>query len=215
MTTEVDRSPARRSVVIQNVPWATYETILTAFDERNNVRFAYDRGALEVMAPLELGSQSDCEFLSDIARESAGRFGCPLRHGGSVTLRRADRGVGIDPDKCFWLANAPRLAGVKRIDLTIHPPPDLAIEVDVTNDSLDKLAIYAGLGVPELWRLDGDELRFLRLGSDHAYADTPASVAFPRVTPSDLMRFVADSRTAPDQLAVVRAFRAWAAGRAT
>jgi Uma2 family endonuclease len=159
------RASGRRSVVIENVDGETYEKVLEAFGERRNARLAYDNGSLEIMAPPSMEHESDGRFLAGLVPELADAFGLPLRHGGSVTVRRKAALKGVEPDTCFWLGNAPRLAGVKRLDLTVHPPPDLAIEVDVTSDSLDRHGIYAGLGVPELWRLDGDELRFHQLGA--------------------------------------------------
>jgi Uma2 family endonuclease len=208
------RPRGRRSVVIENVEWETYEKILEAFDERNNARFAYDNGALEIMAPPSMEHESDGRFLAALVPELADAFGLPLRHGGSVTVRRKAALKGIEPDTCFWLPNAPRLAGVKRLDLTVHPPPDLAIEVDVTSDTLDKHGIYAGLGIPELWRLDGDDLRFHQLGAGAGYTEVPTSPTFPGITPADLMRYVTDARVAADQGAVTRAFREWLRGRA-
>ena len=49
------------------------------------------------------------------------------------------------------------------LDLTVDPPPDLAIEVDISRSSIDKLGIYADLGVPELWFYDGQSLVVRRL----------------------------------------------------
>jgi Uma2 family endonuclease len=204
----------RRSVVIENVDWETYEKILEAFDERYNARFAYDNGALEIMAPISFEHEGDKEVLGDLVKILARAFGLPVRGGGSATMRLKQVLKGIDPDKCYWLPNAPKLAGVKQLDLAIHPPPDLAFEIEVTSDPLDKLGIYAAIGVPELWRLDGDDLRFHRLGADGTYTEVPTSHAFPGVAPTGLMTFVKDARVAADQGTVTRAFREWAKGRA-
>src|SRR5262249_27682335 len=89
------------------------------------------------------------------------------------------------------------------------PPPDLAIEVDVTSSSLDRMAIYAALRVPELWRLEGDVLQFFVLQANGKYKETDRSKAFPQVTPADLMRFVVRARRSGDQHRVLRDFRKW------
>ncbi|MBY0512734.1 MAG: Uma2 family endonuclease, partial [Gemmataceae bacterium] len=130
-----------------------------------------------------------------------------------VTLRRKKRLKGIEADRCYWIANAPKVAGVRRLDLAVHPPPDLAIEVDVTNSSLDRFGIYARLGVPELWRLDGDDLRFHVRGPDGKYAEAATSRTFPGIAPADLVPFLKQARAAADQNAISEAFRAWATHR--
>jgi Uma2 family endonuclease len=126
----------------------------------------------------------------------------------ATTLRRRRRQRGLEPDRCFWIANAARMAGRRRVDLRVDPPPDLAIEVDVTRSSLDRMGIYAALAVPEVWRLDGDVLTFHVLGAA-GYAEAPASQSFPLVSPADLMGFVQQGRQAGDENAVVRQFRDW------
>jgi hypothetical protein len=101
------------------------------------------------------------------------------------------------------------MAGRRRLNLRTDPPPDLAIEADVTHSSLDRLSIYAALGVPEVWRLEGNALTFHVPGPDGAYAGAAASRSFPLVTPADVLGFLHQARQAPDQNAVVRQFRAW------
>jgi hypothetical protein len=117
--------------------------------------------------------------------------------------------AGIEADECFWIANAHRMVGRRRLDLRIDPPPDLVVEVDVTHSSLDRMSIYARLGVPEVWRLDGDALTFHVLGEGGRYTLAPTSRTFPMVTPADLMRFVHEARAASDMSVVLRAFREW------
>src|SRR5438876_11238353 len=83
----------------------------------------------------------------------------PLEKCGSATWRRQRIQRGVDPDTCFYVANAERIAGKRKIDLESDPPPDIAVEMDITNESLGKFPIYAGLGVPEIWRYDGSRVR--------------------------------------------------------
>src|SRR5205823_2121961 len=129
-------------------------------------------------------------------------LGMPLKHGGSTTLRRRLRQRGIEADECFWIANAHRMAGRRRLNLRTDPPPDLAIEVDVSHSSLDRLAIYAVLGVPEVWRLDGDTLTFYVLGPKRSYTSAPVSQSFPLATPADLLTALQQARTAADEIPV-------------
>jgi Uma2 family endonuclease len=196
------------------VSWDTYEQLLAAFAGRRTPRLTYDRGALEIMSPIGNEHEQDAELLGDYAKILADEFGLPIRPGGSFTMKRKDLKRGLEPDRCYWLASVPRIAGIRKIDLDNHPPPDLAIEVDVTSSSLSKFTIFAKLGVVELWRLNGDDLRFYRLGSKRKYTEVPASVSFPGVTPADLMGFLHQARTAGDQIPIYRAFRAWVRQRA-
>src|SRR2546421_12578758 len=93
------------------------------------------------------------------------------------------------PTPSGWLAGAGRAPGG---ELRTDPPPDLAIEVDVSHSSLDRLGIYAALGVPEVWRLDDDRLSFYVLGGQQTYAPSavsppPLRGSFPLVGPADLL----------------------------
>src|SRR5207237_1623370 len=116
-------------------------------------------------------------------------------------------------DEIFWIANAPRMAGRRRLDLRRDPPPDLAVEVDVTHGSLNRLQIYAALGVPELWRLKGKKLTFYVLAADGAYAEAAVSRAFPLLAPGDLLPFIEEMRQTADVIPVLRKFRAWVSRR--
>ena len=207
------RKPKER-VLISDVPWGTYLRMNRALEHKRNVRLAYDRGELEIMTP-SFEHDRDADTLGQLVRILTEELGLPIIPGGSVTLKRKAWKKGIEPDRCFWIANAARVSGIRRLDLKIHPPPDLGIEVDVTSSSLNRLAIYARLGVAEVWRLDGDDLVFHQLGAKRRYVASPTSRAFPSVTPAELMDFVKQARTAADQNVVTRAFRAWVRSRAS
>jgi Uma2 family endonuclease len=199
---------AGRAVVLEDVGWRTYERLLRTFAGRHDVRLTYDRGRLEIMSPL-LEHEDDGRFLGRLVIVSTEELNRPVKSGGSTTMRRQLKQRGIEADESFWIDNAPRMQGRRRLDLRRDPPPDLAIEVDVSHGSLDRLAIYAALKVPEVWRLEGDVLRFHVLRSDGAYVEAPRSLAFPMISPADLLRFLHKARKAGDQNPVVREFRSW------
>jgi Uma2 family endonuclease len=186
-----------------------YTRLLRIFAERAGIRLTYDRGELEIMTPLLLMHDDDARFLGDLVFILTEEMGLPLKRGGSTTLRRRLRRRGIEADECFWIANAHRMHGVRRLNLRIHPPPDLAIEVDVSRSSLDRLAIYAALHVPEVWRLDGDTLTFHVLDAAGHYSVAAASMTFPILTPADLVAFLQRARQASDENPITRDFRAW------
>jgi Uma2 family endonuclease len=133
----------------------------------------------------------------------------PVMAGGSTTMRRKLKKKGVEADECFWIENAHRMEGRLQLDLKRDPPPDLAIEVDVTRSSLNRLRIYAALRVPELWRLEGDILEFLILQANGKYKKSGRSKAFPQVTPADLLPFVLRARRSGDENPIIRDFRKW------
>jgi Uma2 family endonuclease len=185
-----------------------YTRLLRAFDNRPRVKLTYDRGELEIMSPAQaLGGFK--VFLGHLVNVLTEELGLPVRGGGSATLRRRLKQKGLEPDECFWIEHAAQLAGVRRLDLSIHPPPDLAIEVDVTRSSLHRMGIYVALNVPEVWRLDDDALSFHVLGPENDYHQSETSPTFPGVTAADLLPFMRDARDAPDQNQVTRRFREW------
>jgi Uma2 family endonuclease len=204
----IGQPPAGGCLRLSAVDWRTYSRLLRAFAEQPGIRIAYDRGELEIMTPL-LEHDSEGWFLGRLALVLTEELGLPLKGGGSTTLRRRLRRRGIEADECFWIANAPRMAGRRRLDLRRDPPPDLALAVDVSHSSLDRLTIYAALGVPEIWRLQGDSLTFHALGADGNYQAVPASRSFPMVSPADLLRVLQQARQAKDENPVVRQFRNW------
>jgi Uma2 family endonuclease len=193
---------------LSGVDWRTYSRLLRAFAERPGIRLTYDRGELEIMSPT-LEHDDDGRVLGRFVVALTEELDLPLKCGGSTTLRRRLRRRGIEADECFWIANAHRMAGRRRLDLRTDPPPDLAIEVDVTHSSLNRLSIYAALGVPEIWRLDGDALTFYVLGPGPAYQIVATSRSFPLVAPADLLRFLQLARQAANENPVVGQFRAW------
>ena len=202
------RVPPGQSLLLDQVDWRSYLRFLRLFSGRPSFRLTYDRGVLEIMSPL-LKHDRPADFLGVLVRVLTEEQGLPIMGGGSTTLRRKRKQRGIEPDRCYWIANEPAVREIEELDLRIHPPPDLAIEVDVASSSLNRMGIYAALGVPELWRLEGSDLSFHRLGPKKTrYKAIARSVSFPQVKPTDLVRFL-KMLGRQEQNALVRQFRAW------
>ncbi len=197
--------PAGRSLVLDGVDWRTYSRLLHIFAERPSVRLTYDRGVLEIMSPLrshERGAYLLGRFVDTLTDE----LGLAVEAGRSTTFRGRRKARGLEADNSYWIANEAKVRGKDRIDLRVDPPPDLAIEVDVTHSSLNRMAIYAALGVPEVWTLADSQLTF-HLLKDETYAAC-GSLSFPGLVASDLMPFLA-LPPKMDDTAIVRQFRAW------
>lgn len=197
----------RQRLLIRNADWREYTQLLRIFGERPGYRLTYDRGTLEIMSPL-LDHDNSAYLLGRLVDALTEELHLPIKGGRSTTFRRRKRQRGLEPDNCYWIANEAAMRGKTEVDLRIDPPPDLCIEIDVTNSSLDRMKIYAALAVPEVWRLEGDLLTFNVLQPNRRYAAQPNSLAFPKVTPADLLNFLA-LRIQLDENAIISQFRDW------
>lgn len=205
MLTSVEVGGEQRTV-LKGIRWHTFEALLAETGDDRHTRFAYDGFALEIMTPLYEHEGRKTQIHNFIV-VFADLFETQLRSAGSTTLRQQARQKGIEPDNCYYIQNASAIAGKRRIDLTLDPPPDLAIEIDITHSSLDKLQIYADLGVPELWRYEGDRLTFYGLQGGR-YQEISHSVAFPLVSSAGLEPFLQRSWE-EDDMGVLRSLREW------
>src|SRR5207245_1021857 len=163
----VRNSPDQR-LLLYGVSWQEYGRMLRAFAERPSLRVTYDRGTLEIMT-LSLEHESLVRFFNLLILALTLELGLPLKGGGSTTFGRRRRRRGLEPDECYWIANEFLVRAKEKLDLRQDPPPDLAIEVDVSYSTLDRMSIYAALRVPEVWRYGGRALTFHVLGADRQY----------------------------------------------
>jgi len=147
----VTRRPDTDRVIIRNVNWETYERLLKDLENQSSPRLAYDQGVLEIMSPHFEHDRAK-EIVAYIAALALEEMDVDFESAGSTTYKREVLKRGFEPDASFYIQNAERVRGKKRLDMEVAPPPDLLIEIDVTNDSMDKLPLYAALGVPEVWR---------------------------------------------------------------
>jgi Uma2 family endonuclease len=199
--------PTTQSLLLEGVNWKTYSRLLNALNERPTLRLTYDRGRLEIMT-LSHEHENYSYILGRFVDALTEELNLPVKGGRSTTFRQRRKRRGLEPDNCWWIASELLVRGKDRIDLRVDPPPDLAMEIDVTHSSLDRLAIYAALRVPEVWRREGETLVCYLLGNDGKYIVSRTSRAFPGLAPADLMRFLA-LRGQMDENALIRQFRAW------
>ena len=194
--------------VLSGVSWKTYEALLADHQDRSAPRFAYDRGLLEIMSPLPIHERRNWS-LALLVTLVAEEMGVDAENLGSTTFRREDLEHGFEPDSCFYVRHVSVARAKDQIDLRFDPPPDLVIEIDLTHSSLDKLPLYARLGVPEVWRDDGTRTRILvRRPTGDGYDDVGFSPAFPVVSADDLGRWLGEGLTRP-RSAWMAALRAW------
>ncbi|MGF1471211.1 MAG: Uma2 family endonuclease [Rubrobacteraceae bacterium] len=187
------KSPAEQRVLLSNVSWETYEALLADHRSSSAPRFFFDRGMLEIVSPSSEHEKLN-RRIAQLVLAVTEEMSIEAEDFGSTTFRREDLERGFESDSCFYIQNEERVRGKDRIDLTVDPPPDLVIEIDITSPSINKLPIYAQLGVPEVWRYDGEKLGILKLGDD-GYAEVPESTALPSLTGSVLTGLVERSKS--------------------
>jgi Uma2 family endonuclease len=206
------RLPSGNRLLLSGIDWPTYCRLTRLFDERRHLRITYDRGALEIMT-LSPRHERIKHLLGLLVLALAEGFAIPIAGFGSMTFRRRRLKRGLEPDECFWIQHEAQVRGRDDIDLRTDPPPDLVIEVDISRSSINRMNIYGKLGVPEVWRFDGQALSFLARQPDGSYADIPQSLAFLQVAPGDVTALLA-LRGQLDETAIVRQAREWAAQKA-
>ncbi len=127
---------------------------------------------------------------------------------GDMTCDNEDAERGLEPDECFYLESEPLVRGKEDIDLSVDPPPDLAIEIELSRARRSRMNIYAALRVPEVWRYNGMRLTVNQLQADGSYAETESSRYFPNIRIAELLRFI-EQRTQTDENSLVKSFREW------
>jgi Uma2 family endonuclease len=197
--------PPGGRIVLHDVSWQQFEEILEELGEHRSSRIAYSRGTLEIMTPLPEHEVAKV-LIGDLVKILLEELEIDCESFGSTTFKRRDTERGIEPDDSFYIQNHQQMIGKDRIDLTIDPPPDLAIEIDLTSKT--QLDGYEALGVPELWRFENRKLRIdvLRNGK---YVQSSDSPTFPNWSIIEIItEYVARARSIGRSPAL-RAFRQW------
>jgi Uma2 family endonuclease len=198
--------------MLWQIGWDAYEKFIEAMAE-HNVRTTYDRGDLELMSPLPIHEAIKVwfgHFLLVLGEE----LDFPFWPVGGPTLRRRDLDRGLEPDDCYYLANVDKVGKWTALNLDRDPPPDLALEVDITGNCLNRMGVYAGLGVPEVWRFDGEKWRIHLLGVNAVYQESPFSAALPYLPVSEITPLLEESLEVKEVRERFRILRRWAREKA-
>ncbi len=204
MTATLIQSPDR--VILRNISWQSYQSLIRDFEPEPALRLTYDQGTLEIRMPLD-PHETFKKLLGRLIEAATEELDLEIRSLGSRTCDREDLSKGLEPDQCYYIQHEAQVRGVAQIDLTQFPPPDLAVEVDITSSSLNRFSIYAALGVPEVWRYDGRSLMIYRLQAG-GYQVGDRSIALPVLTGEAVMRFLALHSTAGEN-SLIKQFRQW------
>jgi Uma2 family endonuclease len=196
------------SVILSDVAWETYDRFAEkTMDKFRNPRCFYDNGNLLIMT---VSSEHEYynRIIAALVDGLAEAFEINWSSLGSATYRSDEIERAFEPDSCFYFANESKIRGVKRLDMSIHPAPDLIVEVDITSLSTFRQNIFAAFGVPEIWRFDGEQMEILKL-ENGKYVPIENSFASPLVTSEKLTDFIRESKTL-SRLEWVREVRDWA-----
>ena len=169
-------------ISIHNVSWQDFEQILSELGEKRSTRVAYYRGTLEIMSPLALHERPH-RIIADIVKAILDAQERDWDDFGSTTLKQPQI-AGVEPDTCFYIQNAERVRGCINMDLQVYPPPDLAIESDVTSKTT--LDAYEALRVPEVWIYSKQRLTIYIL-EVNGYVESPTSLVFPDLPITELI----------------------------
>jgi Uma2 family endonuclease len=203
---QLDVQPGQR-VLLRNISWDEFEQILDELGESRASRLAYYKGMLEIMVPLA-GHEDGKEIIGDLVKILLEELNIEFRSLGSTTFKRRDIASGVEPDACFYIQNEAGIRGKKKIDLNFDPPPDLAIEIDITNKSEIKKNSYQALGVGELWIYDGRSLT-INLLQNRQYIESNTSQIFPNLPIIVLIPHYVQASKVQGRNAAVKAFRGW------
>jgi Uma2 family endonuclease len=176
-------------IVLYGVSWAQYVAVREALD-RPGLHMTYLKGTLEIMSPSRDHERIKKLIARLIELWSLAR-GVKLQGYGETTYRKEEKERGLEADECYYLGD----------ESTRGEFPDLAIEVALTSGGIDKLAVYQGLGVREVWIWRKGRLELFHLRESN-YARVERSVLLPDLDVESLARHVA----MPDQADAARAW---------
>jgi Uma2 family endonuclease len=202
----IERMPADSVLTQHGVSWDEYEELLETVGDASGLRISYDDGRLQIMT-LSQRHERYSTLIERMVDRVSRLLRIKILFYGSTTIKKQRKQKGVEPDACFYVQNAALVGTKDEIDFNVDPTPDVVVEVDLHHESLSKFPIYAALGVPEIWRYDGDSLTIHHL-RDEEYVASEASLSLPVFTSALLTEFLALSPK-QDQYDILLAFEEW------
>jgi len=202
----IEHLPDGAMLRLEDISWDDYEQLLEEMAEWPGMRVSYDHGRVEIMSP-SFQHEKFIAFISGVGRILAEEMNLTVEAAGATTYKQESLLKGSEGDESFYVRNAAAIIGKREIDLDVDPPPDVVVEVDITNESLSKFPIYAAFLVPEIWRYDGKQARIYHL-VNHDYVERESSLSFTFLTSRALTEFLDKSKT-QGQTAALAVFRQW------
>ncbi|MGE5660429.1 MAG: Uma2 family endonuclease [Actinomycetota bacterium] len=194
-----------QQLLLEDVSWQQLESMLAELGESRATRLSYSNGILEIMVPLPEHEKAK-EIISDMVKILLSERGINYDSLGSTTLKNERMTQAVEPDACFYVQNQAAVIGKSRLDMSVDPPPDLAIEIDLTSRTI--LDNYQILGVPELWRYGRRGLQINILESGR-YMESELSSTFPDISIIELVNRSVQQSQISGSSQVIQAFRNW------
>src|SRR4028119_2501966 len=205
MVTTTTPSSEHRTL-LPNISWPPFKTMLAEMGSERVTRLAYHEGLVEVMTPL-MPHENSNRFIEGFVVVLCEELGLEIKRTGSLTLTRDDLERGAEPDSSYYIQNEPLVRDKEKIDLESDPPPDLVLEVEYSRSKIDKLSLYAAMGIPEFWRYNGSVLRIYRLELGQ-YVQRNNSPTFAPIAVTEIPKFLQQSRKV-GEITCTRNFRNW------
>lgn len=197
--------PPGHQVLLKDISWQQFETLLDELGESRAARLSYSNGLLEIMVPLP-EHEKDKEIIGELVRILLDELQLDFEPLGSTTFKNEQMIQAVEADTCFYIQNYEAVIGKNRIDLMVDPPPDLAIEIDIT--SRTEFDNYRLLGVPELWRYTrrGLQINLLR---EENYVESNSSLNFPGIPIIELVNRAVQQNNSVGRSQAIREFKRW------
>jgi Uma2 family endonuclease len=200
--------PAGSQLLIHDVDWETFDKWLDdTMETRRLPRINYSQGWLELMVP-GIEHENDKRIIGNLVEALLEAMDIEFCAAGSTTLRSSKTQKAVEADDCFYIQHEKAVRGKKAIHLDFDPPPDLAIEIDIT--SRTHFDNYEKLGVPELWRFNGKELTILLLENGN-YVESEISRQFPKLPIKQIIPDYLEKSKQDGRNKTMKAFRQWLA----
>jgi len=194
-----------QQLLVEDVNWQQFESILAELGERRASRLSYSNGRLEIMVPLPEHEKAK-EIIGDMVKILLEAGQIAFESLGSTTLKNERMSQAVEPDTCFYIQNQAAVIGKNRLDMSVDPPPDLAIEIDLT--SRTQLDNYQILGVPELWRYARRGLQINVLQAEQ-YIESDVSPTFPNIPIVELVNQYTQQSQVAGRTRAIQAFKNW------
>ncbi len=197
--------PPGHQLLLKDISWQMFEKILEELGETRAARVSYSKGMLEIMTPLA-EHEDDKVIIGDLVKALLEELEIEFRSLGSTTFKNEAMAQAVEADDCFYIQNEAAIRGKKRIDLSVDPPPDLAIEVDIT--SRTKFNNYEALRVPELWRYNGRKLQ-INVWQEGKYVESDTSYNFPNLPIGEVIHQYVEQSKIVGRNSTMKTFRNW------
>jgi Uma2 family endonuclease len=185
---QAENSTEEQRLILNNVSWEQYETLRATLDDIPGLRMTYLEGTLEIMSPSP-EHEIDKTTIGRLIELYALETDIDLTGYGSTTFRKQAKARGLEPDECYCFGQ-------------LKEVPDIAIEVVLSSGGIDKLSVYKGLGIPEVWFWQNNQFAVYRLRQE-GYELINRSEFLPELDLSVLAKYV----KMPSQTQAVKAYR--------